>query len=184
MGVKLDVSALTRLAERQTKAAARVEAETPGVVAKNGELLARVVRANTPVSGGRHDERGESGGHLQDEIAAIHFAGRGLAGAVVTATSAHGQMIAGFIEHGTGAHMIGPRPDGPGYLWWPERYRVSPTHKVFKASVEYGASDDDGRITEPVRHPGTKANPIFMDGLLAVTPKLAADIERLGTKGL
>lgn len=182
MSVTVNVSALTRLAKRQIAAADRIEPIVEAIVVKNGALLARVARANTPLSSGRHDERGESGHHLRDDIAAIPFKADGAHAVVVGAVTERGRMIGAFIEFGTDPHEIAPRDDGPGYLWWPERGRVAPTHKTYPASSEYSSSDDQGRIHEAVQHPGTSPNPVMMDALLTVTPKFEAEVIAAGLK--
>lgn len=177
MSVKMNVTALTRVADRQAKAAAKAEAGTAAVVAKNAELLARVARAEVPVSDGSR------GGdvHLRDTIGWAMFGVGGTAAALIGPEGEYGERIGAFTEFGTPRHDIPPRADGPGYLAWGPRARVAPDAKQWKSSHHYG--DGSGRLPI-VDHPGTDPNPFMMRALGVVLPKFQRDVEDLGKKSI
>lgn len=179
MTVKVNVSALTRLAKRQAKAAERIEPAVSAIVVKNAELLARAAKANTPLSDGKRS--GFTGEHLRDSIGVQIVTTGGATAARVGPTTAYGRKVGAFIEFGTDAHEIAPRPDGPGYLAWGYTSRVSPNPRRFMSSEHY-TDNEDGRILAPVHHPGTEPNPVMMDALLAVAPGFESAVVEAGVK--
>lgn len=179
MTVKLNVSALTRLAERERKAAAKVEAGAGNVVATNAMLLARIARVEAPLSDG---SRGNEV-HLRETISWTMLAeGGGHALAVIGPMGEYGEDIGSLVEFGTRKHVIEPRPDGPGYLAWPGRARIDPNPKQWGDSVEY-SGDASGELSM-VRHPGTEPDPFMARALAAVAPKFRKEIEALGDKSI
>lgn len=178
MTVKLNVSALTRLAERERKAAVKAEVGAAEVVAKNAELLARIARVEAPMSDG---SRGDNE-HLRDTIGWGMIAAPGAAAALIGPEGEYGRRIGSFVEYGTDPHPIDPRPDGPGYLAWGPRSRVAPNPKTWPGSAAY-SKDGEGPLSH-VDHPGSEADPFMARSLAAVVPKFVKAIEALGAKSI
>ena len=175
MSVSVDVSGLTRLAARQAAAGAGVFADVVAVTADHAALVAKVARGLMPVS----DQGSE---HVVDTIGVEFLAAAGVVSARIGPEGAYGRRIGGFIEFGTEAHPIGPRSDGPGFLFWGQSHRVAPSKKTYEASSEYRGADSLGRLHYVVQHPGTAPNPVMYESLTHVLPAYVVALRAAAAK--